>query len=63
MNEILASNSVTSSFIEILTKRSSKQNARHEKSQIIVPLSSIVEIPGESNFGLYDLETGEPKVI
>jgi len=40
-------------------KHLSEQNDRHKEVQIIVPINSIVEIPGESKIGFYNLKTGE----
>jgi DEAD/DEAH box helicase domain-containing protein len=42
-------------------KHISEQNAKHADAVISVPVGSIIGIPGESSFGLYDLETGELK--
>lgn len=44
-------------------KHISESNARHEDVLISIPSKSLVEIPGESEFCLYDLETGEIKDI
>ena len=40
-------------------KHISEDNARHEGIVISVPCKSLVEIPGESEYCLYDPETGE----
>ncbi|OQB73186.1 MAG: ATP-dependent DNA helicase RecQ [Deltaproteobacteria bacterium ADurb.Bin135] len=42
-------------------KHISENNARHDDVLISVPAKSLVEIPGESEFCLYDLESGEIK--
>ncbi len=42
-------------------KHISENNSRHEDVLISIPGKSLVEIPGESEFCLYDLETGETK--
>lgn len=40
-------------------KHLSELNDKHKEVQVIVPISSIVEIPGESKVGFYNLKTGE----
>lgn len=40
-------------------KHISEDNRRHEGVAISVPYKSLIEIPGESEYCLYDLETGE----
>lgn len=44
-------------------KHISESNARYETVSISIPSKSLIEIPGESQFCLYDLETGEIKDI
>jgi len=44
-------------------KHLSEKNSRCDTVTISVPIDSLKEIPGESKFGLYDIETGEIKEI
>ena len=44
-------------------KHFSQQNERFEEVVITVNRNCVVEIPGESEFCFYDLETGEIKDI
>ena len=44
-------------------KHLSEKTARYDNVVISIPIDSLKEIPGESKFGLYDLDTGEVKEI
>jgi DEAD/DEAH box helicase domain-containing protein len=41
----------------------SEQGTKFQGVKISVPVDSLIQIPGESKFGLYDLETGELKEL
>ena len=44
-------------------KHLSERTSRFNGAIISIPIDSLKEIPGESRFGLYDLETGELRDI